>query len=326
MRVIVTGGSGFIGTNLVSYFHEQDWEVSNFDIARPRNQEHFSYWKEVNLLDRDRLIKETQSFQPSAFLHFGARTDLNEQHNLAGYAANIDGVFNVIDAIRSTPSIQRVVFASSQLVCRLGYTPKDDYDYLPSTLYGQSKVLTERIIRSADDIDAIWTIVRPTSLWGPWFDVPYKNFFMTISRNLYVHPGGVSTLKQWGFIGNTVYQIWKIIKAPRDAVHKKTFYLADYTPINLSDFADKVQATFDAKPIRTIPSSILKSVARFGDIAQMLGWKKPPLTSFRYQNIVTNELQDLSALEEITGPLPYKVDSGIDLTLSWLKESDNSRV
>jgi hypothetical protein len=74
-----------------------------------------------------------------------------------------------------------------------------------------------------------------------------------------------------------------------------------------------------AKPIRKLPVIVLKNVARLGDAAQFIGWKNPPLTSFRFQNIVTSELQDLTSLEEIVGPIPYTLEQGIDITVSWLE-------
>jgi nucleoside-diphosphate-sugar epimerase len=323
-RVIITGGSGFVGTNLVECFSQQGWEIRNFDIAEPCHPGHRDYWSRVNILDRERLIDETRDFQPNVFLHFAARTDLNEKTNLGGYAANIEGVCNVVEAIQSTRSVQRAVFASSQLVCELGYRPQDENDCRPSTLYGQSKVLTERTIRTAEDMGAAWTILRPTSLWGPWFDVPYKNFFTAIARNYYVHPGEVRTLKQWGFIGNSVYQVQRIIEAPVEQVHRKTFYLADYEPVELRDFADKVQAALGAKPVRTVPVNLLKTAAILGDLGKKLGWSNAPLTSFRYNNITMEETQDLEPLREITGGLPYSIEQGIGMTVRWLLEHDKT--
>ncbi len=321
-RVVITGGSGFVGTNLVEYFLQHGWEVRNFDIVPPRNSDHLDHWLNVDILNKERLINETQKFQPTVFLHFAARTDLNEKQNLAGYSVNIEGVTNVVEAIKLTHSVQRVVVASSQLVCELGYRPQNENDYRPSTLYGQSKVFTEKIIRTAKNIDATWTIIRPTSLWGPWFDMPYKNFFITIARNLYVHPGDIRTLKQWGFVGNSAFQVYGLVKAPEEKVHKKIFYLADYQPVELRDFANKVQVVVRAKPIRTIPVRILKTAALLGDIGNKFGWSNPPLTSFRYHNIVTMETQDLAPLQEVIGPLPYSIDQGIDLTVQWLRQHD----
>lgn len=318
-RAIVTGGSGFIGTNIVAYLLGIGWDVINFDLAEPRNKDLLPSWEKVDLLDRHQLIKKTEEVKPSIFLHFGARTDLDEKKDIGGYSANIEGVANVIDAIQSTTSIQRAVFASSQMVCKLDYVPQDDLDYQPSTLYGQSKALMELIIRSAIDMDVNWTIVRPTSIWGPWFGVPFKNLFRVIGRNLYFHAGKVSSLKHWGFVGNTVHQIWKIIHAPVEIVHGKTLYLADYSPICLQDFTNKIQKRLGAKPIQTLPVTVLKNAARLGDVAKFFGWQNPPFTGFRYQNIVTSEFRDLTELEEIVGPLPYTLEQGIDLTVNWLE-------
>lgn len=318
-RVLITGGSGFIGTNLVSYYLERGWQVLNIDIAEPRNREHLPYWNYIDILDRDALLQVVQSFEPGLLLHFAARTDLNEKQNLEGYNANIDGVCHVVDAVRSTPSIDRVLFTSSQLVCKLGYRPHNDHDYCPTTLYGKSKVLTEKIVHVAHDMRASWVIVRPTSLWGPWFRTPYRNFFNTIANNFYFHPGNIETLKQWGFVGNAVFQVDQLAKAPVSLVHKKTFYLADYSPTELRTFANLVQQCMGSRPIKTVPTNLLKFFALVGDIFIKVGWKNPPLTSFRYSNIITSEVQELTPLAEIAGPLPYTLEQGVEITVKWLK-------
>ena len=67
---------------------------------------------------------------------------MDDKAGIQGYAANIQGVENLVAAIRQTPSLSLCIFTSTQLVCRVGYVPKDDQDYQPNTLYGESKVLT----------------------------------------------------------------------------------------------------------------------------------------------------------------------------------------
>ena len=64
------------------------------------------------------------------------------------------------------------LITSSQLVCRPGYVPKNYEDYAPHTLYGQSKVQTELITRAWKGAPCPWTLIRPTSIWGPWFHIP----------------------------------------------------------------------------------------------------------------------------------------------------------
>ncbi len=136
MKVAITGGSGFIGTNLVERFLAKGWDVLNLDVAQPRNDQQASYWKRADILDRDSIIESLSDYQPKIVLHMAARTDLDENLDIRGYAANIDGVANVIEAVRRAGSVERTLFASSRLVFEIGYTPKSEVDYKPSTLYG----------------------------------------------------------------------------------------------------------------------------------------------------------------------------------------------
>ncbi len=318
MRICITGGSGFIGTNLVEYFKQLGHTVINIDKNKPRNPTHKPVWIKQDILDKPSLLKTVEEFTPSILIHLAARTDLQEKTDINGYESNIKGTENIIAAIENTPTISRSIFASSQLVCQLGYIPKNDRDYNPSTLYGESKVISENIIRSSQ-LQTTWTIVRPTSIWGPWFEEPYKAFFLTIAKNRYIHPGNIKILKQWGFVGNSVYQIGKMIQSPKVLVDRKTFYLADYSPVELNYFANLVQKAMGANPIKTLPMPILKTAATVGDLLKQIGWKNPPLTSFRLKNIVTPEVQNLEEVKQIVGELPYNLDEGIYQTAEWLK-------
>jgi nucleoside-diphosphate-sugar epimerase len=230
-------------------------------------------------------------------------------------------VANVIEAAQRAGSVERTVFASTRLVCEIGYTPKHEEDYRPSTLYGESKVLGERLVRRAGQSFGSWVIVRPTSIWGPWFDVPvpYKRFFELIAKNRYVHPGRRNPRKSFGYVGNTVYQLEKILEAPAEKVNYKTLYLSDYPPIYLRQWADQIQEVLGAKPIRTVPLPLLRVAATMGDAAKLVGWREPPLTRFRLNNMITEMVYDTSELEGIVGPLPYSAKQGVVTTVDWLR-------
>ena len=319
MRVLITGGSGFIGTNLVEMYLSQGDEVANFDILKPRNPLHESYWHKVDILNDVALTSHMREFNPDVIFHMAARTDLNGKV-AADYQENVLGVRNVIKSLKGITSLRRVIFASSRLVCKIGYMPRNEFDYCPSTPYGESKAIGEQIVRDAiGEIGCEALIVRPTSIWGPWFDIPYKTFFLTIANRQYFHPGAVRVLKSFGYVGNTVYELDKLMRAPSTNVHGKTFYLADYPSTEVSLMANGIQEIIGAPTIKSINISILKIAALFGDLLKICGWRNPPLTSFRLDNLLTPMEHDLNPLKELVGDLPCSMKDGIETTVSWMR-------
>lgn len=319
MRVLVTGGSGFIGTNLINFFLANGDEVVNLDILPPRNKAHSSYWQKLSLLDATGLRDAIHHFNPEVILHMGARTDL-DGNSLDDYAANTVGVENLIAAIEDLKSLKRIVFASSRLVCRIGYQPLNELDYCPSTPYGESKVMGEQIVRgAASRIPCPWVIVRPTSIWGPWFDVPYKTFFLTIAKGRYVHPGAVQIPKSFGFVGNVVHELNALVSAEGETVNGKTLYLADYQPIDVAQMANSIQRELGVPRIKVVNVRLLRVAAWAGDLLKLLGWRNPPLTTFRLNNLLMPMVHDLHSLEAIVGALPYTMDEGIHITATWMK-------
>ncbi|MBK5230038.1 MAG: NAD-dependent epimerase/dehydratase family protein [Thermoleophilia bacterium] len=319
-RILITGGSGFIGTNLVDLYVRAGHTVASLDTAPPKNSEHADIWQNVDLLDSSGLAGALRSFRPTHVFHLGARTDLGGTSS-GDYLANSVGTKNVIDAIRAAEGVERVVFTSSMLVCRMGYRPRDEFDICPSTPYGESKVEMERIIR-ASEIGAIWVIGRPTSIWGPWFGVPYNDFFRAVISGRYVHPRGPVINQSFGYVGNTVHELDVLAAAEPSRVSEKTFFLADYPPLEFGAWADAIALHAKAGPIRRVPMSLLRAVASTGSVLQRVTGKPMPLTSFRLNNLVTENVQDLSSMALLAGELPFTSDEGIRLTLEWMAEND----
>lgn len=323
-RVLVTGGSGFIGTNLVQALREQGIPVLNLDSRPPRNPAHADVFKHVSLLDADALTEHVKAFAPTCVHHLGARTDLHGT-SVADYEANTVGQMNLIEACRQVTSIQRVIFASSRLVCQIGYRPQHDHDYNATTPYGLSKVEGEKMLRALPELPFSWAIVRPTSIWGPWFDIPYRTFFDHVRAGRYLHPGHLKVMKSFGYVGNSVFQLRRIMTAPKDAIQGRTYYIGDYTPIEVKAFADTISKAFGGTPVRSVPLSVLKLAAKAGDLALKLGYKEPPLTSFRLDNLCTNMLHDFWGLDAITGPLPYTMEAGVAQTVAWMQDASHRK-
>jgi nucleoside-diphosphate-sugar epimerase len=76
LRVVVTGGSGFIGTNLVGHFIDRGHEVRSLDIAPPRNANHRKVWRAADIMRMGELQSVLAELHPRVVLHMAARTDL----------------------------------------------------------------------------------------------------------------------------------------------------------------------------------------------------------------------------------------------------------
>jgi GlcNAc-P-P-Und epimerase len=316
-RILVTGGSGFIGTNLVDALLKDGAEVLNVDIAPPRNVSHHRVWSQVEILERDVLAATFQSFQPDIIYHLAARTDLDGD-SVDAYKANTVGVRNVLQSAADLPNLKRIVLASSMLVCELGYIPAHEQDYKPSTFYGESKAIGEKIVRLEAHSSTSWTIIRPTSIWGPWFSTPYRDFFDLVRRGRYLHPRGAGIERSYGFVSNAVAQIQALANAAESSVRGRVFYIADYEPIRIKEWAGMISRELGNGPIRELPASMFWLAARMGDLLRSAGFRNVPIYSFRLENMLTSSVFDLSEVERLCGPLPYDLEQGVRETVGWL--------
>jgi len=319
-KIIITGGSGFIGTSAVMYGIEKGYQVVNFDITPPKNSEFEEYWREINLIDLDSLSIAVREFQPTHILHLAA--DLGMDHiNFDNLQCNTKGIENLIESVKNIDSIKRTIFTSSLLVCENGYIPLNDIDYNPPNLYGKSKVIGEKIIRSAN-LNCEWAIVRPTSIWGPWFDYSYKTFFQMIDKNKYLHIGKNEFQKPASFVGNTVYMMMKILLESNVNINKETFYLADYPWYSTRKWAMTIQTILNTKRIRTAPIWILRIIAKFGDLYKVVIKIDPPLTSFRLNNMLTGGAYPLENTKKICGKLPFDLNESVYRTAEWMYQNN----
>lgn len=316
-KILITGGSGFIGTNLIEHLlKDSQNEILSIDIVEPKIAGHKKIWKKVDVRDKESLVKAIVDFKPGYVIHLAARTDLRGKE-LHDYDAAMGGVCNLLEALDKAGSVKQAVFASSMYVCEPGYMPKNFEDYKPHTLYGESKVETEKIIKSTNP-QYTWSIIRPTSIWGPWFGEPYDKFFHIVLNHMYFHMGKRACKKTYGYIDNTIYQIMSILKAPTEVVNQKVYYLGDYTPYPISEWAEEI-AKVEHIYIPHVPYLLFKVLGWIGDLLKMAGITFP-MTSFRLHNMTTDNIHDLRPIQEVAPKLPVTRIEGTKRTLEWIHQ------
>lgn len=314
MKIAITGASGFIGTNLLEDLLKT-YDVINIDFNAPKCEHHKKYWKNVDITHYDKLKEIIDAFAPDYIVHLAARTDLDGK-TIEDYSANTVGVENVLKVASELPNLKKIIITSSMLVCKAGYMPQNQYDYNPTTVYGESKVHTEQItwnnIPTCD-----WAIVRPTSIWGPWFGVPYRNFFDMVKSKMYFHIGHRSCSKTYGYVENAVYQITQILFNDTTDVEDKVFYLGDKPAIYIEEWADQIAEQLGHKIIR-LPYWLIKCVALCGDVLGKVGIHFP-MTSFRLRNMTTDNIINVDNTYQIAPNPPIERIEGIKRTLNWMK-------
>ncbi|MEO8151874.1 MAG: NAD(P)-dependent oxidoreductase [Rhizobacter sp.] len=319
MRIAVTGGSGFIGSNTVDLLLKQHIPVLNIDAHPPRDPAHTPTWAPCDLLDGSSLKRLCREFDPTHVVHLAARTDLRGQ-SMDDYGANVDGVRFLMEALDSCPSVERVIFASSMLVCRLGHVPSGDSDYSPTTPYGQSKVAGEKLVKARMGDKVTWAFARPCSIWGPGFGEPYRDFFLVVLKGRFIRFGPDSVKKTFGYVGNTVYQLMQMLSAPAADIHRKMFYLGDGPPTNAGQWAVEIARLAQVDRPKRVPLAAMRLAAHIGDGLGRLGITAP-MTTFRLNNMITDNVIDLSPIHRIAPHPPYDLERGIRETLAWIAQN-----
>jgi nucleoside-diphosphate-sugar epimerase len=203
------------------------------------------------------------------------------------------------------------------LVCKVGYIPKSFNDYAATTVYGKSKVIMEEFIKQ-ENFDYDWTIIRPTSIWGPWFDT-YKDFFIMIKNKTYFNIKDLTCFKTYGYIENAVFQMLCLLHSNQSA--KRVFYIGDKPLMNISEWAIEIADTWGVRKPVNIPFIIIKSAALVGDFLKMLNIQFP-ITSFRLKNMTTNNIINIDDTYAVCGETPYSRKQGVESTIEWLKTQE----
>lgn len=174
MRALVTGGAGFIGSNLVGRLVREGWDVTVLDNFLSGHRENLMPYPHVRLIDGDirdsELVWRTASGVDTIF-HLAASVGNQRSldHPTDDASINVVGTVSVLEAARRH-RIRKVVFSSSALVYgeALSRPIKESDQALPNTPYGASKLHCESLCRTYSSLYGIATIsFRYFNVYGP---------------------------------------------------------------------------------------------------------------------------------------------------------------
>lgn len=316
-RIVVTGGSGFIGIHLIQALIDANYHVLNLDIQSPIDGENSDFWQNTSLLDNQTLKDSIEYFNPTHIVHLGATTTQNA-HSILDFEVNVQGTKNLLEIARDLDSLQKFVFTSTQYVNSPGHPYSNQLGQLrPYGFYGESKligeVMTQDLMQRGN-----WTIIRPTTIWGPWHAILTKGLWKQIFESRYFHPIGDEAIKSYGYVKNTVWQIIRLLEMESSFTDKKVFYLGDENmrqDLWVSAFVNRLTG----RKMRKIPKFILFCMSEVGELVIRFG-AQFPLYRSRYRNLVTSNPSPLEATFELLGPSPISFSLAIFETCTWLEK------
>ncbi|RLF46760.1 MAG: UDP-glucose 4-epimerase [Thermoplasmata archaeon] len=155
-KCLVTGGAGFIGSNLVGALLDKGWEVIAYDnlstgstkfLEDFMNDDRFKFIK-GDILDAENMCKALDGVD--VVFHLAANPDvrLGAKNPKVDLEQGIIGTHRVLEAMR-TAGVGEIVFSSSSTVygeARVIPTPEDYGPLIPISMYGAAKLAAEALI------------------------------------------------------------------------------------------------------------------------------------------------------------------------------------
>lgn len=173
MRILVTGGAGFIGSNVVDALIQEDHEVVIVDNLSTGKREYINeaarFYK-VNITDKDALKIAFEIERPEVVYHFAAQIDVQTSLKNPALDSNVNivGTINILEYCKEY-SVKKIIYPSSAAVYGdPQYLPVDEKHVVnPISFYGISKHTPEHYIQAYSKLYGItYTILRYANVYG----------------------------------------------------------------------------------------------------------------------------------------------------------------
>lgn len=173
MKALVSGGAGFIGSNLVDVLVSEGHQVSvvdNLSTGRFENLNPGANFYKVDITSPE-LFEVIDREKPEIVFHLAAQIDIQQslRNPVFDAGVNILGTVNLLEACRNT-NVKKVIYSSSAAVygepLYLGVDEKHPVD--PMSYYGISKHVPEHYLKVYAQLYGLdYTVLRYANAYGP---------------------------------------------------------------------------------------------------------------------------------------------------------------
>ncbi len=293
--VLVTGGAGFIGSNLVKALLDAGYRVvciDNFDdtyepefkegnIASFASREHFTLYR-TDIRDQEAFTKVFTEVKPNYVVHLAAKAETRDavKNPRPYYSVNIDGTLNVLELCREFGIENLIIASSSSVYGNSTSVPwkEDETADRPLSPYGASKRSIELLAHTYHhNFNLNITCLRFFNAYGennrPGM-VPYVWGLKLLRGEEIEISGDGSRRRDFTYIGDTVRGVMLAMEKPLgfDVIN-----LGNNAPVSLNELVAEFEKIIGAKAkVKSRPSHSASVETTYGDITKakkLLDWE-----------------------------------------------------
>jgi nucleoside-diphosphate-sugar epimerase len=237
MRILVTGGLGFIGHNVVAQLEDLEHDVLIIDnmtdygvipneelhqLIDERTSRISSVCHPYNITDGERLENVFSTFKPELVIHLASfpRQKVVNANPTLGAKSMIEGLLNLCE-LSSKYQVNRFVYVSSSMVYGDYQDGTDEYAFCkPQGQYAIMKHSGEQLVRDYGHKGCFdYTIVRPSAVYGPRDveDRVVSKFFAAAMNDGVLKVNGSSEKLDFTYVEDTAAGIVGASLSPRSA-------------------------------------------------------------------------------------------------------------
>lgn len=286
-RVLVTGGAGFIGSEVVKQLCENDAEVSILDNFSSGKRAYIPNAPNIEVIHGDicdkplvkRIVKDCEMI-----IHIAALPFIPYSYNSPEefFKVNVMGTLNVLcEAISAETVTKFVQLSSSEVYGSAKYVPMDeDHPLSPHSTYAVSKLASARLVLlSYKEHGFPATVMRPFNAFGPNITQPYiipEIIAQLLRGNTRIQLGNVESSRDFTYVSDTARAI--LLAAEKDSVLGEVVNVGSGRVITIRDLAYLIASIMGVKievvqdETRLRPFDVTRLVCDWSKARRLLGW------------------------------------------------------
>lgn len=309
MNIAIIGGSGFVGTKLISNLKDTP-SLNLVNIDRQQSSTFPQLTKIANVLDKQKLNELLKGQDVVILLAAEHRDDVSPTSLY--YDVNVQGMRNTLEAMELN-SVSRIIFTSSVAVYGLDKdNPDESFPVDAFNHYGKSKWEAEQVLQEWYKTHSDWNInvVRPTVIFGEGNRGNVFNLLNQIASGKFMMIGDGKNQKSMSYVGNVVSFLEFLIQ------HKREGYNV-YNYVDKPDFTtnDLVYHTGEILGKKIPTTHIPYWIGMLGgygfDVLAFLTRKKLTISSVRVKKFCAVTKYDSTKAMSSGFVPPYSMEEGL---------------